>query len=364
MDFIVDLSDEDIEDEYSLVQGRQAFEKKKKKCCSFCSPLLGEESLAEEQCHVNGVSGKLRLTPLRLLFVDAMDEGGVSLPLSCVESWEAVSKDELEFHARDVRVVRVKLSSEESMRRLTAFLESRLFCPARELFALQVDDAPSAAEEEEMAAKLGLRQGWAAMGVFEEGSLFRESMLNKGHQVCESYPERLVVLGDLSDEEYSEVAAFRSRGRLPVLSWCAPHGQLPCVLRCSQPRTGLARNTCKADERLAAMLRELVIVDARPRAAAVANSARGGGSEVRRGYRHAEVRFVGCANIHSIRKDASSLRAICVESGVGQVSMVSWAKHTAQWLDHVCTLLKGGVAMMTLTHPLDHSPPSSVLLHW
>ena len=51
---------------------------------------------------------------------------------------------------------------------------------------------------------------------------WRISRANDQYQICDTYPRYLGVPKLVSDEEIAEVAKFRSKGRLPVLSWMHP----------------------------------------------------------------------------------------------------------------------------------------------
>jgi myotubularin-related protein 1/2 len=54
--------------------------------------------------------------------------------------------------------------------------------------------------------------------------------------------------------------------------------------------------------------RKLYIVDARPRKNALANGAKGGGSESSSNYLQSEIVFLGIDNIHAMRESFSRLR--------------------------------------------------------
>lgn len=79
------------------------------------------------------------------------------------------------------------------------------------------------------------------------------------------------------------MASFRSRNRLPVLSWI--HKQsLATITRCSQPLVGVGGKRSQEDEHYInniieanAQSDKLSIMDARPNANAIANKAKGGG---------------------------------------------------------------------------------------
>ena len=51
---------------------------------------------------------------------------------------------------------------------------------------------------------------------------WRISRANDQYQICDTYPRYLGVPKLVADEEVAEVAKFRSKGRLPVLSWMHP----------------------------------------------------------------------------------------------------------------------------------------------
>ena len=53
----------------------------------------------------------------------------------------------------------------------------------------------------------------------------------------------------VSDDELREVAKFRSKGRLPALSWMHPDSQAT-ICRCSQPLVGVSSKKSPADENI------------------------------------------------------------------------------------------------------------------
>ncbi|KAG6760449.1 hypothetical protein POTOM_036971 [Populus tomentosa] len=136
----------------------------------------------------------------------------------------------------------------------------------------------------------------ASIDMIDKGSytlsneLWRISNVNSNYIMCPSYPFALIVPKSISDEEVVHASSFRSKGRLPVVSWCHP-GTGAVLARSSQPLVGLMMNMrSNTDEKLVAALcsqlggdkkgrRKLYIADARPRKNALANVAMGGGSE-------------------------------------------------------------------------------------
>ncbi|KAG8237853.1 hypothetical protein J437_LFUL002462 [Ladona fulva] len=97
------------------------------------------------------------------------------------------------------------------------------------------------------------------------------SMINENYEVCDSYPPVLAVPGQATDDDLRAVAAFRSRGRIPVLSWIHPESQAT-ITRCSQPLVGVSGKRSREDERYIQLIMDanaqshkLFIMDARPR---------------------------------------------------------------------------------------------------
>ena len=52
------------------------------------------------------------------------------------------------------------------------------------------------------------------------------SNVNHGYQLCDTYPTILGLPAKTTVEELQDVAKFRSRGRIPVLSWIHPESQV------------------------------------------------------------------------------------------------------------------------------------------
>ncbi|XP_026550330.1 myotubularin-related protein 2-like, partial [Notechis scutatus] len=106
---------------------------------------------------------------------------------------------------------------------------------------------------------------------------WRMTSINEQYELCDTYPALLVVPANIPDEELKKVAAFRSRGRIPVLSWVHPESQAT-ITRCSQPMVGVSGKRSKEDEKYLqaimdsnAQSHKILIFDARPSVNAVAN---------------------------------------------------------------------------------------------
>ena len=156
--------------------------------------------------------------------------------------------------------------------------------------------------------------------------------MNEKYSLSDTYPAVVGVPAVSSSEELAEVARFRSKGRIPVLSWLHPES-LASITRCSQPLVGVAGKRSAADERMIqvrhifihcnlnfflnlfcqnimdanAQSHKIYIFDARPKVNAVANMAKGGGYENEESYQNAEFAFLDIHNIHVMRE---SLRKV------------------------------------------------------
>jgi hypothetical protein len=102
------------------------------------------------------------------------------------------------------------------------------------------------------------------------------SSINEHYEMCPTYPSILAVPTSASDSVLTVASKFRSKGRIPVLSWRDRHtGAVIC--RSSQPLVGLGQKQCDKDVFLIQAIAatnpsssKLVIIDARPWKNAVA----------------------------------------------------------------------------------------------
>ncbi|KAJ8795482.1 hypothetical protein J1605_018263 [Eschrichtius robustus] len=155
---------------------------------------------------------------------------------------------------------------------------------------------------------------------------WRITFINKCYELCDTYPALLVVPYRASDDDLRRVATFRSRNRIPVLSWIHPENKT-VIVRCSQPLVGMSGKRNKDDEKYLDVIREtnrqinkLTIYDARPNVNAVANKATGGGYESDDAYHSAELFFLDIHNIHVMRESLKKVKDILVLTGAIQVA--------------------------------------------
>ncbi|KAJ8526196.1 hypothetical protein ON010_g14983 [Phytophthora cinnamomi] len=114
------------------------------------------------------------------------------------------------------------------------------------------------------------------MGLLSSTNRWRLSYINDQYELCPTYPSILAVPASVSDSVLTVASKFRSKGRIPVLSWRDRHtGAVIC--RSSQPLVGLGQKQCDKDVFLIQAIAatnpsstKLVIIDARPWKNAVA----------------------------------------------------------------------------------------------
>lgn len=171
--------------------------------------------------------------------------------------------------------------------------------------------------------------------------------INENYELCDSYPAILVVPSAASEEDLRQVAQFRSKERIPVLSWLHPESQAS-LTRCAQPLVGVSGKRSREDERYVQLIMDanaqshkIYIMDARPSANAVANKARGGGYENEDFYQNAEVVYLDIPNIHAMRESWRKLKDLCYP-GVNEQKWHSYLEAN-QWLDHIRAIMNGAL---------------------
>ncbi|XP_004365574.2 myotubularin [Capsaspora owczarzaki ATCC 30864] len=189
------------------------------------------------------------------------------------------------------------------------------------------------------------------------------STINDLYKLCSSYPDEFFVPAEIDDDILIESAAFRSRGRLPVLTWYnARKGNV--IVRSAQPLVGATNKYSTADERLIETIRclgspqkHLVIFDARSIMAAGGNKLKGKGTEDTAGrYTNCKILFLDIGNIHAMRDSFDALAAMC--ESAPDASWLS-ALESTQWLSHLRSLLSAAV---TISRYVDDRG-MSVLVH-
>ncbi|XP_048039980.1 myotubularin isoform X2 [Megalobrama amblycephala] len=349
--------------------------------------LPGEERVIDKDiiyiCPFNAaVKGKVSITNYRLYFKNTDSETPVTLnvPLGVISRVEkmggATSRGEnsygLEITCKDMRNLRFALKQEGHSRRDIFEILFKYAFPlshGMQLFAF-------------LSQEKYEENGWNVYEPMEEyrrqglpNSEWRVTFINKNYELCDTYPTILVVPYKATEEDLRRVSTFRSRCRIPVLSWFHKENHA-VIMRCSQPLVGMSGKRNKDDERYLDLIREangtikLTIYDARPNVNAVANKvwagycfpvrlgllATGGGYEGDDAYQNAELVFLDIHNIHVMRESLKKLKDI-VYPNVEESHWLSSLEST-HWLEHIKLVLSGAIQVADKV-----SSGSSVVVH-
>ncbi|XP_048270601.1 myotubularin-related protein 2 isoform X4 [Bombus affinis] len=340
-------------------------------------PLLNGErvqGIAHEVTYVCPYSGPVRgilsITNYKLHFrsVDRETPYVVEVPLGVVSRIEKVggasSKGEnsygIEVFCKDMRNLRFAHKQENHSRRdVFEKLQQYSFPLSHKLplFAFEYSEtfAENGWNVYEPIAEL------KRMGV--NNDMWKISKINDTYSICDSYPVVWAVPAAATDEDLQASAAFRSRGRLPVLSWIHPESQAT-ITRCAQPLVGVGGKRSREDERYVQLIMDanaqshkLFIMDARPMPNAVANKAKGGGYESEDAYQNAELVFLDIHNIHVMRESLRKLKELCFPT-IDETRWLSGIESTV-WLKHIKYVLAGALRIVDKVE--NHK--TSVLVH-
>lgn len=168
---------------------------------------------------------------------------------------------------------------------------------------------------------------FSRQGIGSKSKAWRFTSVNSRYEFCPTYPSDMVVPARISDTTLQHAAKYRSKARIPALSYLhwANGG---AITRCAQPLPGLKQARSVQDEKVVEAIftshhftrsptgddtaaggggavygatTTNVIVDARPTTNAVATYARGGGTENMDHYKGCKKAYLGIENIHVMR---------------------------------------------------------------
>ncbi|KAG8743891.1 hypothetical protein FRC10_011181 [Ceratobasidium sp. 414] len=257
------------------------------------------------------------------------------------------------------------------------------------------------------------REEFARMGLGTRTKAWRLTDINKDYTFCPTYPATLVVPARISDATLSYAAKYRSKARIPALSylhWGNFNVRLQATItRCSQPMVGLTNNRSVQDEKLIEAVFQShysahsvyagppdgrarsssspvygatpvnLLIDARPTANAMANAAKGAGTENMENYKEAKKVYLGIDNIHVMRDSLAKLAEALYEADmVASISASNLAVADASrmelpranfvdrqtlrrsgWLRHLSSILEGTLIIVKNLHVYS----SHALLH-
>ncbi|XP_074604434.1 phosphatidylinositol-3-phosphate phosphatase [Brevipalpus obovatus] len=336
------MNSRNSEPRFELLPGEETVGELSEKMVNYVCPFTG------------AVPGTLSLTNYRLVFrnFDTDKVVNIEVPLCTINRIEkiggATSKGEnsygIELFCKDFRNVRFAHKQENHSRReLFSKLCQYAFPVSNKLplFAFAYKEGGANFPVNGWSVYEPIAE-YKRMGLPSESWKIKH---NENYSLSDTYPGVLVVPVNADDNCLRAVANFRSRGRIPVLSWIHPLTQAS-ITRCSQPSVGMAGKRCPEDEQYIQMIMDanaqshkIYIVDARPHQNALANKARGGGYESEENYVNAEIIFLDIHNIHVMRESLKKLKDFCYPITDDQ----KWLSNieSTHWLEHVRGVLAG-----------------------
>ncbi|XP_053399742.1 myotubularin-related protein 8-like isoform X2 [Mercenaria mercenaria] len=173
------------------------------------------------------------------------------------------------------------------------------------------------------------------------------SNINKEYEICDTYPRYLFVPAKAATQVLIGSSKFRSRGRLPVLSYFHIKNQA-AICRCSQPLAGFSARCVEDEQMLHAILKAnpnsafMYVVDTRPKINAMANRAAGKGYENEAFYSDMKFQFCGIENIHVMRASLQKLIDVCELKNPPMSAFLSGLEASG-WLKHIQAILETSV---------------------
>lgn len=230
---------------------------------------------------------------------------------------------------------------------------------------------------------------------------WRISTINQDYKFCDTYPGLLVVPSSISDLTLKYAKDFRSRNRIPALSYLHPVNGCT-ILRSSQPQAGITRKTNPQDEKLvcaafssnmrSGMIGDLarpklasepssqsetppdssvsdvslqsdipemydskgkrliygaqqsnLIVDARPTINAIFNQMQGYGSENMEGYKNTQKVFLNIDNIHVMRSSLNQVIEAIKDADISALPPNRDLLAKSGWIKHIFHVLSGAI---------------------
>eukprot|EP01132_Coremiostelium_polycephalum_P007916 gene7916-9742_t len=201
-------------------------------------------------------------------------------------------------------------------------------------------------------------------GTLNQNLYWKFTSINKDYKMCSSYPSTFVVPRVMLDRDLEKVFSFRSKGRIPVLSWKDPNGYAS-INRCSQPLVGISATRCQEDETYCENIaanstnKQLYLLDARPKLNAMANTANGAGFENINNYNNCKLVFMNIPNIHVMRKSLEKLVTSLNNCSLENDSQRWWSSiEESGWMTHIKGVLSASLFAADLI-----SKNISVLVH-
>lgn len=224
------------------------------------------------ECVVNDDGARVRVTAAALFVSDPdalqPEQREKQVALGAIYGASIAAGDTLVLECRDVRTVTVRFAEWAlgDLRKVHRQLGKLLAKSPLQRCKNMHQDSKSEEEEDDDARASGSESAASARASASaystQAELRRLGIPNaalrvldqgEGYSLCKTYPRFLAVSALSSDADLAASAAFRSRGRLPVVTWVHPSTAARLV-RCSQPMCGLRQAISLGDEKVCSAL--------------------------------------------------------------------------------------------------------------
>ncbi|NXD37392.1 MTMR8 protein, partial [Copsychus sechellarum] len=324
--------------------------------------------LLDRYANRKAASGTLYLTATHLIYVDASAEVRKETwilhhHISSVEKLPLTTAGyPLLIHCKNFHVAHFVIGQERDCQDVfTSLLKLSQPVKPEELYAFSYNPKMSQ-ESREMGWKLiDLRLDYQRMGIPNDS--WEITDINKDYEVCSTYPPEIVVPRAATRAVVMGSSRFRSRGRIPVLSYLYKENNA-ALCRCSQPLAGFSAR-CLEDEQMLQAIREanpgcpfMYVVDTRPKLNAMANRAAGKGYENEDNYENIRFKFIGIENIHVMRSSLQKLLEVCEMKSPSMSDFLTGLENSG-WLRHIKAVMDAGVFLAKAVR----EERASVLVH-
>uniref|UniRef100_A0ABM5EWS2 Phosphatidylinositol-3,5-bisphosphate 3-phosphatase MTMR8 isoform X2 n=1 Tax=Pogona vitticeps TaxID=103695 RepID=A0ABM5EWS2_9SAUR len=316
------------------------------------TPKVENVKLLDRYTHRKPANGTLYLTATHLIYVDASAEVRKETwilhhHIASVEKLPLTASGcPLLIHCKNFRVVHFTIGQERDCHEVyTSLLKLSQPGKPEELYAFSYNPKMHK-DHREMGWKLiEVGVDYQRMGIPNDYWEFTDA--NKDYEVCNTYSPELVVPKAATKAMVLGSSKFRSRGRIPALSYFSRENNA-AICRCSQPLSGL-NTRCLEDEQLLQAIREanpgspfMYVVDTRPKLNAMANRAAGKGYENVDNYDNIRFKFIGIENIHVMRSSLQKLLEVCEMRYLSMSDFLTGLENSG-WLRHIKAIMDAGV---------------------
>ncbi|ODQ78376.1 hypothetical protein BABINDRAFT_162615 [Babjeviella inositovora NRRL Y-12698] len=247
----------------------------------------------------------------------------------------------IRLRCKDFTYYSLDFDSEPVCQAVYETLVKLVACREEKLYAFLY--APVVAERQHNGwMEFDIARDFARQGAY---AAWRETEINVRYEFCPTYPAMFLVPRAISDLVLKHCGKFRSKGRIPALSYYHRNG---CVVtRCAQPLVGLKKQRSIQDERLVAEIfgdrPQNLIVDLRPLANAMAQTALGAGTENVDNYgaTRATRIFLNIDNIHVMRDTLARVVEALKNGDVSATPVNAELLGRLTWLKHTSIVLAG-----------------------